>query len=153
MQRSTKTVAIGAFCGLIVGLLLGFLPEHSINSKLQDQNASLIESKSGIQGQLNHTQQRLQLSDLAIRSAEVSSQAQSSNYSLASANASALFTDLRKYVDATPENQITLQMKEVLSVRDRVISGLAQANPAVKPLLQQVFTKLENVSVAANQPN
>lgn len=153
MQSSTKTIAISAFGGLVVGLLLGFLPEHSTNSKLQDQNASLAQGKTGVEGQLNRAQQRLQLSNFAVLSAEVSSQAQSNNYSVASASASALFTDLRKYVDASPDNPSTQQMREVLNARDRVISGLAQANPAVKPLLQQVFTKLESVSVAANASN
>ena len=153
MQSSMKTIAISAFGGLVVGLLLGFLPEHSTNSKLQDQNASITQAKSGTQDKLKLTQKRLQLSSLAVRSAEVSSQAQSNNYSVASASASGLFTDLRKYVDASPGNQTSQQMTEILSARDRVISGLAQANPAVKPLLQQIFTRLEEVSTAANQSN
>lgn len=151
MQNSLKAVAFSAFGGLILGLLLGFLPEHSANSKLQDQNASLTQDKAGVQNQLNLTRQRLQLSSFAVRSAEVSSQAQSNNFSVASSTASGLFTDLRQYVDANPESDSTQQVKEVLSARDRVIAGLAQANPAVKPLLQQIFSKLENVSEAANQ--
>lgn len=151
MQNSYKTIAISAFGGLILGLLLGFLPEHSANSKLQDQNASLTQDKTGVQQQLDVTRQRLQLSSFAVRSAEVSSQAQSNNFSVASATASGLFTDLRQYVDTNPESETTQQMKEVLSARDRVIAGLAQANPAVKPLLQQMFVKLENVSSVANQ--
>ncbi len=153
MQSSMKTIAISAFVGLVVGLLLGFLPEHSTNSKLQDQNASITRAKSSTQDQLELTQKRLRLSSLAVRSAEVFSQAQSNNYSIASASASGLFTDLRKYVEASPGNQTSQQMREILSVRDRVISGLAEANPGVKPLLQQVFTKLEKVSTAANESN
>lgn len=153
MQRSIKIIAISAFAGLVVGLLLGFLPEHSVDSRLQNENASLAQAKSSVQEQLNLTQKRLQLSSLAVRAAELSSQAQSNNYSVASASASDLFTDLRKYVDASPDNSTAQPIKEILNSRDRVISGLAQANPAVKPVLQQIFTKLESISMAQNQSN
>ena len=151
MDNSSKTMAISAFGGLILGLLLGFLPEHSANSKLQDQNSSLTQGRTEIQNELDLARQRLQLSSFAVRSAEVSSQAQSNNYSVASATASSLFTDLRQYVGSNQKSDVTQQMTEVLGARDRVIAGLAQANPAVKPLLEQVFARLENVSAAANQ--
>lgn len=150
MQASIKTAAFSALGGLVLGLLLGFLPEHSTNSKLQDQMVSLAQSKTDTQSQLNLTQTKLQLSSFAVRAAEISSQAGANNYSVASTGASSLFTDLRKYVDQSPDNGTKQQMQEVLGVRDRTIAGLAHANPAVKTLLQQVFSKLESISVAAN---
>ena len=150
MQNTIKTVAISTLGGLVLGLLLGFVPEHSANSKLQDQIASITQSKSDVQNQLNLSQARLQLSSFAVRAADVSSQAEANNYSVASTGASSLFTDLRKYVDQSPNGQVKQQLQEVLSARDRTIAGLAQADPAVKTLLQQVFMKLESASASAN---
>lgn len=150
MQSSTKTVAISAFAGLVVGLLVGFLPMNSTNTDLQEQNSSLTQSKANLQGQLNVSQNRLHLSSFAVHAGEIAAQANSNNYSVASSSASGLFTDLRTYVDSGSDSVSKQGLREVLARRDETIAGLAQANPAVKPLLQQIFSKLQSVSVAAN---
>ena len=151
MDSRTKAITFSALGGLVVGLLLGFIPEHLSNSNQQDRIATLNQDKSGMQTRLNQNENDLVLSNFAVRAGVVSSQAEANNYSVSSASASSLFTDLRKYIDSGASGPAKQPIEEVLSARDRTIAGLAQANPAVKPLLQQVFMKLENVSAGADK--
>ena len=151
MQSSTKSVTLAALIGLVVGLLLGFIPAHLSNSSLQDQNASTLKQKQETQEQLNVARNRLILSNFAVRAGLIEAQADATNYSLAGSSASSLFTDLRKYVDGTANTSIKGQIVEVLAARDQTIGELAQANPAVKQLLQEIFAKLQAISASADQ--
>ena len=151
MDSRTKAISFSALAGLVVGLLLGFLPEHLRNSNQQDRIATLTQETSSIQLRLNQNENELALSKFTVRAGLVSSQAEANNYSVASASASSLFTDLRNYVNSASSGPAKQQIEEVLTARDQTIAGLAQANPAVRPVLQQIFMKLENVSTSASQ--
>lgn len=151
MNNQAKTIVLSILGGLVLGLLLGFIPEHLSNSSQKEQIGTLGQDKVGLQKHLDQTANKLSLSNFAVRAGVMSAQAEANNYSLSSSTASGLFTGLRQYVDNGPSGSAKQQMEEVLAARDRTIAGLAQANPAVKPLLQQIFLRLEETSASVNQ--
>lgn len=146
MKSQTNTLVVAVLGSLVVGLLLGFIPEYVHSSSQQERITALEKDKSDAQTQLNRAQNSLTLSRFAVRAGVVSAQANMSNYSVASGASSSLFTDLRKYIDSASRGEAKPQIEQVLGARDRTISGLAQANPDVKPLLQQEFLQLESVA-------
>lgn len=139
----------GVLGGLVVGLLLGFIPEYIHSSSQQKQITTLGEDKSTLQTQLDRAEHSLMLSRFAVRAGVVSAQANVNNYSVAAEASSSLFTDIRKYIDNASNGEGKPQIEEVLGARDRTISGLAQANSDVKPLLQQEFLQLESVATSS----
>ena len=150
MQGSWKSLGLAALAGLIIGLLVGFLPTHSSNTKFAEQSSTLTQQNNSLQSQLNAERNRLALSNFAVQAGVITAQAEANNYSQAGSSASALFTDLRRYVDGTTDDQTKQQVTEVLGARDRAIAGLAQADPGTKALLQQIFAKLQGLSDFAN---
>lgn len=151
MSSSTKTVSISVLLGLAVGLALGYLPAHQKSTKLEGQNKALQEQLSSLQDRSTSAKQRLLLNHFAVQAGTAMTQADKNDYSVASRSASDLFTELRAYVEHTSYADTRQPIGEVLSVRDRTIAGLAQANPSVRPLLQQIFEKLASLSAGANK--
>ena len=139
MPSTLKVGAISAAVGLVLGLVLGFVPEHS---KL----SSMSESSAATESRLSEAQTKLTLSSFAVRAASLEEQAEVNNFSIASGTASSLFTDLRQYTDQTQDQSVKSQLEQVLSARDHVITGLAQADPAVKGQLQQIFLRLQKLT-------
>lgn len=145
MSSNFKVGAISALCGLIVGLLLGFLPQQAKISGLQGKLQSAEQAKQTADQSVEATQRKLRLSNFAVRSARLSTEAEQNNYSVAADDASALFTDLRQYEQSTDDAQVKSALDQVLGVRDETIAALAKANPAVKGQLQQIFLKLQSL--------
>lgn len=151
MTFTRNTLVVSTLIALVVGLLVGFIPEHLANSSLEQQIATLTAGKSSLQGNLNQTMNQLALSNFAVRSAILLADADRNDYSVASNDASSLFTDLRKYVDQSGDQSAAGQLSQVLTVRDRTIAGLAKADPGTKLLLLQIFLKTQSVSSQAMQ--
>jgi uncharacterized membrane-anchored protein YhcB (DUF1043 family) len=151
MTFTRNTFFVSTLVALIVGLLIGFVPEHMANSSLQKENAKLTGEGSSLQVNLNQTEKQLALSNLSVRAATVLADADRNDYSIASNDASSLFTDLRQYVDKSGDRAATVQLSQALAVRDRTIAGLAKADPGTKQLLLQLFLKLQSVSSQSMQ--
>jgi uncharacterized membrane-anchored protein YhcB (DUF1043 family) len=143
LKPSPKVLAITALVSLVLGFLIGFIPEHMTNSKLNEQIATLTQGKQDTQGQLGQTQAELTLSNFAVRSAMVYTDAEKNNYSDASAKASSLFTDMRAFSGKTQDQQLKQQIDQVLNGRDATIAALAKADPVVKGRLQEMFLKVQ----------
>ena len=151
MKCPWKSLGLAALAGLVVGLIAGFLPAHSNNTRLKEQISSLTQQRDDLEHDLNTERNRLVLSNFAVRASTITAEATANDYSVAGTSASALFTDLRRYVDGTSDAQAKEPISQVLAARDHVIAGLAQADPAIKPLLQQIATTLQTVSASANR--
>lgn len=149
MTSSHKVFGITAIIALIIGFCVGFIPEHIKVSNQQNKIAGLTADGVGTQGQLSQAQNELALDRLTIEAALVSADAERNNYSVASSGASQLFTGLRQYADQTQDQQMKQQFEQILGIRDRTIAALAKADPAVKPLLQEIFRKLHDVEAHA----
>lgn len=146
MTHTTKTLGLTALVCLIVGLLLGFVPEYMAKSHLEDKIVSLTDQGNAGQKSLHHTENQLKLNSFALQAAIVSADSDSNNYADASQKASKLFTELRQYVDNTDDNNAKQTLTEVLSMRDSTIAGLAKADPGVRAQLSQIFKKLQTLS-------
>jgi uncharacterized membrane-anchored protein YhcB (DUF1043 family) len=151
MTFTRNTFFVSTLVALIVGLLIGFVPEHMANSSLQKENAKLTGEGSSLQVNLNQTEKQLALSNFSVRAATVPTDADRNDYSIASSDASSLFTDLRQYVDKSGDRAATVQLSQALAVRDRTIAGLAKADPGTKQLLLQLFLKMQSVSSQSMQ--
>jgi hypothetical protein len=151
MTLSLRTGVVGTLAGLVlgllVGLLVGFIPEHSEVSKLSGKVAALTRTQAAAEGKLAASQSRLALSNFAVRAAALYWQVEKNNYSVASVAASSLFTDLQQYASQTTDPAVEQTLEQVLSVRDQTIAGLARADPTVKEHLQQIFSKLQTLTV------
>jgi uncharacterized membrane-anchored protein YhcB (DUF1043 family) len=161
MNFSAKTTAISALAGLALGFFLGFIPQHLENSKLGQSKESLqgqlakaqagfTRDKESLQGQLANTQSELAISAFTVRSAVVYVQAEKHNYTVAAGNASSLFTDMRSFTDQTSDNNLKQQLEHILDVRDKIIAGLAKADPAVAQQLQDLFLKMQSIRDSGN---
>lgn len=143
MRFSAKTMATSVLVALIVGFLLGFVPQYRKNSAMMQSNESL-------QSELGKTQARMAISGFTSRSALVYVEAEKHNFSVASESASSLFTDLRKYSDQVPDKNSKQQLEQILYLRDHIIAGLATADPAVVQQLQELFLKMQSIQASGN---
>lgn len=151
MNGKLKAASITGLVCLVIGALLGYLPAHGNFAQSQEQNSALKSKLTDTAASAAKEHDRLVLSNFAVQAAELMNQAAANNYSVASGQASALFTELRKYVDQGADGAVKQNLQEVLGSRDRTIAGLAQANSSVRPLLAQIFEKLSQVSADANR--
>lgn len=141
MTFSAKTLAITAICTLIAGLVIGFVPERtSLNKAKQDsQNA---------QRQLAVVQKQEDISNFTVRAAMLSTTAQLRNYSTASTEASAFFTDLSQYTNSLADGDLKQQLEEALASRDQIIAGLAKADPSVADQIQNLFLMMQRIQTS-----
>lgn len=146
MKGSTKAVGVSIIVGLILGFLGGFIPEHMQSAKLAAENALLDHKLAGSQTVVQQTQNALTLSNFAVHAAVLYTTAEKNNYSVASTEASSLFTDLRNYTDSTQDQTVKTKLTQVLNERDATIAALAKADPVVKAKLGQIFVDLAGVA-------
>jgi hypothetical protein len=151
MKLSLRTLLIAALVALILGFLLGFIPEHTRSTRQRQQIAELTSASQTAQAQFDTQHNNLLLSGFAIQAGKAYMDAENNNFSVASVDASALFTALRSYTDQTQDQQVRQHFGEILDNRDRAIAALAKADPAVKPLLQNIFLKLQGIEAQARQ--
>lgn len=138
MKVSAKALFISVLVALIVGLALGFFPQYR-------KAATLTENNKSLQSALGKTQDQLAISSFAARCGSVYVEAVKQNYSIASTNASSLFTGLRKYADQASDQNVKQQLEQILDGRDTIIAGLAKGDPAVAQQLQDLFLKLRSI--------
>jgi hypothetical protein len=131
-------VAISIGVALILGFLLGFIPE-------QRKNSTATSERDTAQSQLVTVQKEADLSSFKVRAAMTYIQAEKKNFSNASSSASSFFTDLQAYAAQTSDSGLKQQLESVLSQRDSIISGLAKADPAVTEQLQNLFLKMQSI--------
>jgi hypothetical protein len=141
MTFTRVTLVVSMFVALDVGMLTEFIPEYISKSPPEQQLATLTGGNPSLQGNLNQTRNQQALSNFAMRAATVLAHADRNDYSIASNDASSLFTDLPKYVDQSGDQAAASQLSQVLEVCDRTVAGLAKADPGIRPLLLQVFLK------------
>jgi hypothetical protein len=151
MNITKKTLGITALVCLLVGAILGFVPEYNSKSHLEEKNFALTDQGEARQKTLRHTENELTLNEFALQAAVLSGDANSNNYSDASQNASKLFTALRTYEDSTNDSAAKQTLSDVLAMRDSVIAGLAKADPGVRAELGQIFSKLRTLSTESGK--
>jgi hypothetical protein len=126
----------------IVGLVLviaaflgGFVPQHMRLSEARSQIVLLRQ-------QLADQQQASALADFRNDTALLYFDLSKSNYSVAGARATKLFTDLRQFTDQAPD-PLKQKLEHVLLSRDAIIAAIAKADPSSATLVQSMFLELQ----------
>ncbi len=127
---------------LSAGFLIGFAPERMKASRT-------IKMNQDLRIQLDAVTKADTINSFRNRAALLYLEAQKNNFSKASEQASALFTDLRQYQSETVDASLKQNLEELLKARDAVVAGLAKADPATTAQIQKLFLKMQEIQLPA----
>ena len=133
--KSPKKLAIAAAV-LIAVFLLGYVPSCIDARMVRQQNAGM--------------QYHLKLANLRGQLGMMSNEANRNNFGRAADLSTEFFDGVRKVLDNPSDERIKAKLQGILSRRDEVTTDLAQANPAVKSKLSDMYADLsQGVSESA----
>ena len=135
-----KNKLILSLAVLLAGFLIGFVPERIKASRTLKMNQDL-------RLQLDSADKAKTVNSFRNRAALLYIETQKNNFSNASQQASALFTDLRQYQSETADASLNQTLEDLLQARDAIIAGLAKADPAATAPLQQLFHKMPDIPI------
>ena len=124
----------------LAGFLIGFVPERIKASRATNMNQDLRH-------QLDSANKAETVNSFRNRAALLYIETQKNNFSSASQQASALFTDLRQYQSATADASLKQNLEDLLQARDAIIAGLAKADPTVTAQIQKLFLKMQEIQL------
>jgi len=119
-----KKVGIAAAV-LIAVFLLGYIPAQKSARRAQQQNVQLENS--------------LRLAELRGQLGMASYEANRNNYASAAQFSTDFFNGLQTAVNNTDDQMLRQKLQSALERRDEIIANLAEANPAVKEKLSQMY--------------
>jgi hypothetical protein len=131
-------IIVGAVL-VIVGLLIGFVPQYS---KLLAAHHEIDNLKQ----QLDVSKRAEAINSFRNRAALLYTETTQNNFTVAFDMASKYFTDLRGFTDQTTDATLKQELGNVLSSRDAIIGGLAKADPAISVQIQELFLKLQKIN-------
>jgi hypothetical protein len=125
---------------LVVGFLLGFVPQYANQRRLEADLANLKQ-------QLASCQMGAQLAQLRDAAAMTYFEATRMNYGTAAEYSSRFFSEAQQ-VAAQPgaDPNLKAAMGELIGLRNPVAEDLARGDPAVLPKLQALFSKTEQAT-------
>ena len=131
-------IIVGAML-LIVGALIGFVPQHSKLTSAQHEVDDLRQ-------QLDVSKRAEAMNSFRNRAALLYIETTRNNFTVALDMASKYFTDLRAFTDQTTDSTLKQELGNVLISRDAIIAGLAKADPAIGVQIQELFLKLQEIN-------
>jgi hypothetical protein len=114
---------------LVLGMLLGFVPQYVKARRLQQQ--------------ANFCSANLQLAEVQRLAALTYLSATQLNYGVAAGYADQFFNQLQRLAGSSHDAALDTTLGEVLSSRDKITTDLAKGNPQVVSELQPILLKLE----------
>lgn len=126
MTMSAK-VGIGAVV-LVIAFLLGYVP------------ASLTARAE--RAERDRLQRTVAVSEIQIHLGMMSYEANRDNYGLAAQLATVFFDRVRAESGGPADQEITMSLQSILARRDEITSDLAQASPAVKAKIAEMYADL-----------
>jgi hypothetical protein len=123
---------------LLVGLLVGFVPQYVRANRLDSQLQQASRENSGAQ-----------LRDLAGLAYV---QANQKNYGLAAATCTRFFDRAREVANQMGDANQKKAIEDLLASRDRVTAALAKGDAGVMNDLQDLFTKTRQATRAPGEP-
>ncbi len=131
-----KTLWIAGVTLLIVGFLLGFVPQFGKGRDLQKQ---LDEARHEIAA----GREKMQKQELGLLIGQVYLETNRKNFGLASQHSTTFFDGARAMSNHTSDPNWQALLQSILTKRDAVTGGLAKADPgtveSVEGLFQQVL--------------
>ncbi|MGK2858832.1 MAG: hypothetical protein ACSLFQ_16665 [Thermoanaerobaculia bacterium] len=140
-------VIIGIVC-LVVGLVLGALAGAVFENRRGDvRTRAAVEAESAratrFEADVSRLQKQVDLMQLHLRVGRVAIEADLQNYGTAGEQATNLFDEIALMSDRTKDNaKVQAALRQVLTARDEVISGLATAQPASAQRVKQLYLEL-----------
>ncbi len=135
-----KTLWVGGLSLLVVGFLLGFLPQYLKVRTLQQQ---LEEARSDIAKRSEDVQRQ----ELGLLIGHVYLETNRKNYGLASQYSTRFFDRARAMAGQTSNQKLESLMQSLLARRDAITGGLAKAESgsaeAIQDLFQQVLDAVQ----------
>ncbi|HVT44380.1 MAG TPA: hypothetical protein VMT00_08315 [Thermoanaerobaculia bacterium] len=142
-----NNVIIGIVC-LVVGLILGALSGAGFERRRGDERTTAaVEAESAhtkrFQADASRLQKQVDLMQMHLRVGRVAIEADQQNYGTAGERATSLFDDIALLSERTEDNEkVHAALRQVLTARDEVISGLATAQPASAQRVKQLYLDL-----------
>lgn len=131
-----KKLAIGAGVAL-VAFLIGYVPSCVDARSVKEQNARL--------------EQRAKLADLRAHMGMVSYEANRNNYANAAQFSTEFFNGLKEVIDTSKDAQLKQKLEALMARRDEITTNLAQADPAVKEKVSQMYADFFYITAAQPQ--
>lgn len=125
---------------LVAGFLIGFVPERIKASRT-------IKMNQDLRLQLDSVKKAETVNSFRNRAALLYMETEKNNFSNASQQASALFTDLRQYQSETADATLRQNLEDLLKARDGIIAGLAKADRATISQIQKLFLKMQEIQL------
>lgn len=146
MSYAIITMTLAAV--FVVGFLVGFLPGRTERIELSAQNGRLQQQSAALRPQLSDLQQRvrklqadLELAELRGTVGLMSQRANGNNFGAAAELSGGFFDGIRESIAKTDNPALKNNLRKILDRRDAVTVGLAQANPAVKEQLAEIYAE------------
>ncbi len=121
---------------LMVGFLLGFIPQYSRSRQLQQK----VSAQSG---QIEMCRSAEQLSQLRDTAALMYLEATQKNYGTSGEHAGRFFDQAQRLANSTQDEALRNLLREILATRDQVTADLAKGNAAVVSEMQPVLSRVE----------
>ena len=121
---------------LIVGFLVGFLPQYFRSRQLQ-------QKVSAQAGQLEACRSAEQLSQLRDMAALMYLEATQKNYGTSGNYAGRFFDQAQRLANSTQDEGFRNLLREILATRDQVTADLAKGDAAAVSEIQPVLSKME----------
>jgi hypothetical protein len=126
-----KKLAIGA--GILIAVFfLGYIPSCISARTAQELSARM--------------EQKLRLAEMLSRLGMASYEANRNNYASATQMSTEFFNSLKQMTDTTKDEALKQKLQSLSVRRDEITTNLAQADPAVKEKLGQLYADLFQVT-------
>ena len=122
---------------LIVGFLVGFLPQYFRSRQLQ-------QKVSAQAGQLEKCRSAEQLSQLRDTAAMMYLEATQKNYGTSGDYAGRFFDQAQRLANSTQDEALRDLLREILATRDQVTADLAKGDAASVSEVQPILSKVEH---------
>jgi hypothetical protein len=132
-----KYKIIGGLTLVLVGFIVGYVPQNTQLSGARSQVADLTQ-------QLSAEKQARALADFRNSAALLYNEVAKNNFSNAGEQSTKFFTGLRAYTDQS-QPPLRQRLEEVLASRDPITAGIAKADPATAALVQAMFLQMQGL--------
>ena len=131
---NARVLMIGAGSVLLIGFLVGFVPQYrgasSLRRELHDRDERILSLERGASlSRARDTASRMYL--------EVTRR----NYGIAGQHSSTFFDQIRTMLSGAPP-EVRGALEKLLSERDAVTAGIAKSDPAVIGVVQHILDEL-----------
>ena len=122
----------------LAGFLIGFVPSQTALEQLRAENDQLQRSNSTLQSSLR-------IAELRGAAGLMQHRVDQNNFGEAGEIATGFFNGVRQALHASNDAALRKNLQEMLLQRDKITTGLARADPAVKEEIEQLYGRFFHI--------